>query len=291
MRVLVLGVSGMLGHRLAMVLAGRFEVAGVCRDLESLPALGLAPGDLAGGLDAMRPESVVPLIERFSPEAVVNCVGIVKQRPEAGQAVASITVNSLFPHVVQMACRAVGARLLHVSTDCVFSGATGGYTESDTPDATDLYGRSKLLGEVTGPRVVTLRTSMIGWQLGEPTGLVGWFEAHRRERLTGYASAYFSGLTTTALAEVIAGVLADHADLEGLWHVAAERIDKHSLLERLAVAMGWRVDLSPSDVPCIDRSLDNARFRAATDWGPPAWADMLAGLAAEHAWYAALRGG
>ena len=125
--------------------------------------------------------------------------------------------------------------MVHVSTDCVFSGSRGGYVESDVPDAFDLYGRSKLLGEVTDrENTVTLRTSIIGWQLGEPTGLVGWFAAHRDEPLKGFTKAVFSGLTTRALTEVIRDVVMPDASLSGLWHVSAEPIDKYTLLTKLA---------------------------------------------------------
>jgi dTDP-4-dehydrorhamnose reductase len=171
-----------------------------------------------------------------------------------------------------------------VSTDCVFSGARGGYTESDVPDASDLYGRSKLLGEVTDrDNVVTLRTSIIGWQLGEPTGLVAWFAAHRSEPLKGFTKAVFSGLTTRALTEVIRDVVMPDRALSGLWHLAAEPIDKYTLLARLAGYLGWDVSLSPIDEPVVDRSLDSTRFRQRTGWTPPSWDEMFEELAAEYA--------
>jgi len=290
MRVLVLGASGMLGHRLVMELVGRqFDAAAACRQPAALPDLGLAPDAILGGLDAQRPETVIGIVYRLKPDAVVNCVGIVKQRDAAHDPVPSIQVNSLFPHIVNAACRDVGARCVQIGTDCVFSGHSGAYVEADVPDATDLYGRSKLLGEVTEAGALTLRTSIIGWQIGEPTGLVGWFEAHRAERLSGYSSAFFSGLTTAALSRVIAEVLQDHPTLEGLYHVSAERIDKYSLLRRLAAELRWEVDLTPVDMPRIDRSLDSSPFRARTGWRPSPWSEMLAELAAEREWYAALR--
>lgn len=173
--------------------------------------------------------------------------------------------------------------MVHISTDCVFSGATGMYRESDVPDAPDRYGRSKLLGEVTdSDHVITLRTSIIGWQLGMPTGLVGWFAAHRHEQLTGYAKAIFSGLTTRALTEVIRDVVMPDPDLSGLWHVSAQPIDKHQLLTKLAAACGWDVKLTPVDDPVIDRSLDSTAFRQRTGWAPRDWDDMLTELAGEY---------
>lgn len=272
----------MLGHEAIRVLAPDFEVWGACRNPRDLPDLGVPPERLLGGLDAEKAESAYALVERVRPTHVLNAAGIVKQRKAGKVAIPSISVNSLWPHVLADACAAHGARMVHVSTDCVFSGARGRYVESDVPDAFDLYGRSKLLGEVTDQdHVVTLRTSIIGWQLGEPTGLVAWFAAHRNEQLKGFTRAVFSGLTTGALTEVIRDVVLEDATLSGLWHVSADPIDKYTLLTDLARHVRWNVDISPVDRPVIDRSLDSTRFRERTGWTPPSWAEMLEELAGE----------
>jgi len=282
-RILVMGASGMLGHEAIRVLAPDVEVWGACRDPGALPDLGVPAERMLGGLDATDSVSAYTLVRRVKPDLVLNAVGIVKQRADAKAAIPSITVNSLWPHVLADACDAHGARMVHVSTDCVFSGAQGGYTESDVPDAFDVYGRSKLLGEVIDrDNVVTLRTSIVGWQLGEPTGLVGWFSAHRTEPLEGFVKAVFSGLTTHALTDVIRDVILPGTGLSGLWHVSADPIDKYTLLDDLAGYLGWDVDLSPADEPVIDRSLDSTRFRERTGWAPPRWGEMLDQLAREH---------
>jgi dTDP-4-dehydrorhamnose reductase len=281
-RVLVLGASGMLGHESIRVLAPDMEVWGACRDPGALPDLGIPKRRLLGGLDAARPDDLEAMVQAARPDLVVNAVGIVKQREEAGDAIPTITANSLWPHAVARACAAHGARMVQVSTDCVFSGARGGYTEDDVPDEPGLYGRSKLLGEIaTAPHVVTLRTSIVGWQIGRPTGLFGWFAAHRDEPLRGYRRAIFSGLTTRALTEMIRDTVLRDPALSGLWHVSADPIDKHSLLTRLADHLGWNVDITPVDEPVIDRSLDSTRLRERTGWAPATWDDMLAALARE----------
>ena len=284
-RILVVGASGMLGHQAIRVLAPDFEVWGACRNPLDLPDLGIPPGRMLGGLDATSPESAHALIERVRPDLVINAAGIVKQRASAKAAIPSISVNSLWPHLLADACAGHGARMVHVSTDCVFSGSVGGYVESDVPDAFDLYGRSKLLGEVTDrENVVTLRTSIIGWQLGEPTGLVAWFAAHRDEPLKGFTKAVFSGLTTRALTEVIRDVVLPDSTLSGLWHVSVEPIDKYTLLTDLARRLRWDVNLIPVDEPEIDRSLDSTAFRERTGWTPPGWDGMLEALARESPW-------
>jgi dTDP-4-dehydrorhamnose reductase len=283
-RILIVGASGMLGHEAARVLAPDFEVWAVCRDPEALPDPGVARERLLGGLDATDVPSAYALLERVRPDLVLNAVGIVKQRADAKAAIPSIQVNGLWPHVLADACGRVGARMVHVSTDCVFSGSRGMYAESDVPDASDMYGRSKLLGEVTDrENAVTLRTSIIGWQHGPATGLAGWFAEHRHEALKGYTKAIFSGLTTRALTEVIRDVVMPDLSLAGLWHVSADPIDKYALLSKLADAMGWDVDITPNDELVIDRSLDSSRFRERTGWTPPAWDEMLDALAEEWA--------
>ncbi|NTU70900.1 MAG: SDR family oxidoreductase [Coriobacteriia bacterium] len=273
----------MLGHEAVRVLAPDFEVWGACRNPAALPDLGVPSGRMLSGLDASDMQSAYTLIERVKPDLVINAVGIVKQRAEAKAAIPSIEINALWPHVLADACAEHGARMVHVSTDCVFSGSRGGYTEADVPDAFDLYGRSKLLGEVADrENAVTLRTSIIGWQFGAQTGLVGWFAEHHDEPLLGYTKAVFSGLTTRALTELIRDVVMPDASLSGLWHVSADPIDKFTLLTQLAEKLGWALDITPVAEPAIDRSLDSERFRARTGWQPASWNEMLAELAADY---------
>ena len=282
-RILVVGASGMLGHEAIRVLAPDFDVWGSCRSGERLPDLGIPADRIISGLDAAVPSGAYELLDRVRPDLVINAIGIVKQLEASHDAIPSIAVNSLWPHVLSDACAQAGARMVHVSTDCVFSGSRGNYVESDIPDATDLYGRSKLLGEVTAdPHAVTLRTSIVGWQIGPQTSLIGWFAAHRAEKLTGYRRAVFSGLSTTALTRVIRDVVLPDPSLTGLYHVSAEPIDKYTLLRDLAAACSWDVDLTPSDEPVVDKSLDSGRFRTATGWVPPSWEAMLADLAATY---------
>jgi len=285
-RILVVGASGMLGHEAIRVLAPDFEVWGACRHPNELPDLGVPAEHVLGGLDATDPATARALVAQVRPDVVLNAVGIVKQRAAAKAAIPSIEVNSLWPHVLADACASHDARMIHVSTDCVFSGEYGGYVETDLPNAFDLYGRSKLLGEVIDrDNTVTLRTSIIGWQIGEPTGLVAWFAAHRGEPLQGFTKALFSGLTTRALTEVMRDAVIPDRSFTGLWHVSAAPIDKCTLLTKLAEHLGWDVDITPSDELVIDRSLDSTRFRERTGWAPPSWDAMLAGLAAEYAEY------
>lgn len=283
MKVLILGGSGMLGHKLLQVHGRRSDVWAAARARGGLlRRLGLVGSDrLVEGVEAGDLDSVARALAVARPDVVVNAVGIVKQKPEAADAPASLTVNAMFPHRLARLCALAGARLVHISTDCVFSGRKGNYTEDDTPDAADLYGRSKLLGELSGPGRLTIRTSIIGRELAGSAGLLEWFLGQRGKTVRGYAKAVFSGLTTLALAETLETVIEDHPDLSGLYHVASDPITKLDLLVALRDAYRADVRIEPASDVVIDRSLDGRRFRAATGLAVPSWPDMIRALLAD----------
>lgn len=280
MKVLILGGDGMLGHELFFELRSRHETRVTLRQpLAAYAGRGLFTADNAfGGIDARAPGALEQVIAQFRPRAVVNAIGIVKQRPESDDAIVSIEVNSLMPHRLASACRAAGARVVHLSTDCVFTGEKGNYSETDRPDAVDIYGRSKLLGELAGEGCVTLRTSMIGLGLYRKTSLIDWFLA-QKGRVQGYRNAIFSGLTTRELGRLIASVIEKHPQASGLYHVSAAPISKLELLTQLRERLRSAIDIVPADEPRIDRSLDSTRFRRVFAYSPPSWDSMLDELA------------
>jgi dTDP-4-dehydrorhamnose reductase len=272
-RVLVLGGDGMLGHELYRELRNHHETRATIRSQSSEP-------HVFAGVEVRGSNRIEEVIAQFRPAAVVNCIGIVKQRPESEEAIASIEVNALLPHRLAIACRAAGARLVQLSTDCVFSGEKGNYREEDRPDPVDVYGRSKLLGEVTGEGSLTLRTSMIGLGLNRKTSLVDWFLA-QKGKVHGYRKAIFSGLTTRELSRVIRMILEKHPQASGLYHLSVAPIDKYTLLVKLRERLGRSIDIVPVDEPRIDRSLDSTRFRRVFSYKPPEWDTMLEELSGE----------
>jgi dTDP-4-dehydrorhamnose reductase len=289
----------MLGHKVAQTLAQdpqkRFRVAGTVRGSAEpyrRPALEavFAGVELLGGVSAEDFDSVVAAIEGARPQAVVNAVGVIKQDPTAQDPVTTIQVNALFPHQLARLTAGTGARLIHVSTDCVFSGRKGSYEETDAPDAEDLYGRSKLLGEVASAGALTLRTSLIGRELAGSRSLIEWFLGQRGGRVKGFTQAIFSGFTTLAFSHLVARILLHHRDLSGLWQVSAPAIDKHSLLLRLREAYDVAVEIEPAELPELDRSLVSRRFQEATGEELPGWDEMMQGLADDPTPYDEIRG-
>lgn len=226
------------------------------------------------GVDAENIDSLSKLFSLTRPDVVINCIGLVKQLSEVNDPLAAIPINSVLPHRLARLCDLVGARMIHVSTDCVFSGKRGGYREVDLPDADDLYGRSKLLGEVDYPHAVTLRTSIIGHELNSAHGLIGWFLA-QSGAVKGFTKAVFSGLPTVELARVIRDFVLPNDSLRGLYHVSADSINKYDLLSLVAAEYQKDIKITPEDQPVIDRSLDSSRFRVATGYAPPPWRELV----------------
>ena len=277
-KILVLGASGMLGNAVYRTFATSpgFDVVGTVRSSSTkIPLPEGANGELLSGVDVEQTDSLVAAFEKVRPDIVINCIGLVKQLAAANDPLVTLPINSMLPHRLARLAALVDARLIHVSTDCVFTGAQGHYLESDAPDAQDLYGRSKLLGEVDYPNAITLRTSIIGTELGSAHGLVGWFLA-QSGTVKGYAKAVFSGLPTAVLAQVMRDHVIPHPDLCGVWHVSAAPIDKFALLNLVAAEYGRDTEILSDDALVIDRSLDSTRFRKATGWTPPSWPDLIA---------------
>lgn len=291
LRVLVLGGSGMLGHKLYQVCAERFDVYATLRQpAQAYERDGLFdPARIIGNVAANDFDSVLKATASVQPSVIVNCIGVVKQDAAAKDPFTSISLNSLFPHRLAQVCRAASARLIHLSTDCVFSGRKGHYAEDDSADAEDLYGKTKYLGEVGGASCLTLRTSMIGRELHGSHGLLEWFLSQQGKSVRGFRRALFSGFTTRALAEIIAWLISDHPELEGIWHVAAEPISKLDLLTLIKETGELNIQIEPDDTFHCDRSLNGARFGEATGFVPPAWSDMISQLFQDATPYTEIR--
>ena len=287
MRALVIGGNGMLGHQLCRLLPERMDVWATFRSKPD--KFDFFPENRQiNDINVQDITRLDDILDTVKPDAVVNAVGIVKQRDEAKQAVPSIQVNALFPHHLADLCTKRNIRVIQISTDCVFSGFRGNYNELDIPDPVDLYGRTKLLGELNRPNCITLRTSIIGWQLNTFSSLLSWFALQRNKHIKGYRKAIYSGFSTTVLTQLIGDILQTRPDLSGLYQVASEPISKYDLLIQFREMLSWDdIVIEPDDQFFCNRSLSGARFNIATGWRPPTWEAMLQELADEWPDYAA----
>lgn len=277
MKILVLGASGMLGNAMIRVLSEKadWQIYGTIRSESSKRFFRADIAErLLSGVDVEQHDSLLQAFIQTHPDIVINCVGLIKQLANAEDPLQAIPINALLPHRLARLCDLAGARLVHMSTDCVFAGDSGNYHESDSSDAKDLYGRSKFLGEVAYPHAVTLRTSIIGHELQSAHGLVDWFLS-QQERCNGYTKAIFSGLPTVVLAQIIRDVVIPRADLSGVYHVAAQPVSKYELLKLIADVYGKKIEIVPSDSLVIDRSLNAERFREAAGYTAPGWPELV----------------
>lgn len=268
----------MLGSAMLRAFHGRpgFEVTATVRSPAALAHFTEAERQaIRTHVDVLDDDSLVSLLTAARPDVVINNVGLIKQLAAAKDPLVALPINALFPHRLARLAALCGARLIHVSTDCVFTGAKGLYVESDPADATDLYGMSKYLGEtVDYENAITLRTSIIGRELSSSHSLVDWFLAQRGE-IKGYRKAIFSGLPTCELAAIIRDVVIPKRDLSGLYHVSAEPISKYDLLRLIGAEYGKEIEIVPDDRVVIDRSLDSTRFRNATGYIAPEWPELI----------------
>lgn len=278
MKILILGVTGMLGNAMFRTFLKsnlHHQVFGTAR---SESALRLFEQEISQhiitGVDVENHDLLIQTFAKVQPQIVINCVGLVKQLAQANNPLLAVPLNTLLPHKIADICSLIGARLIHISTDCVFSGAKGNYLESDLPDAKDLYGRSKLLGEVDYPHAITLRTSIIGHELSDNKSLIGWFLCQEHQ-VKGFTRAIFSGIPTVELARVVQDFVLPNPHLHGIYHVAAKPIDKYSLLKLVAQVYGKNIEIQPDDSFVIDRSLNAQKFYEMTGYIAPEWPDLI----------------
>ena len=278
MKILILGVTGMLGNAVFKVLSDHsaYQVWATLRNPTMLSHFGeLEQKRIISDVDVLDAQRLGEVLEQTQADVVINCVGLIKQLDKANDPLVVLPINALFPHQLAKLCEIKGARLIHISTDCVFNGRKGMYKEEDLSDAEDLYGKSKYIGELHDkPHAITLRTSIIGHELSSNDSLVDWFLSQTGQ-VKGYDKAIFSGLPTVELARIIGDFVLPREELHGLYHVSADPIDKYSLLNLIADTYGKQIDIITDDKVQIDRSLDSGKFKQATGYQSPSWSTLI----------------
>jgi dTDP-4-dehydrorhamnose reductase len=280
----------MLGHKMFQLLRSRYpDTACTIRGALTDPFYArvdlFRPGAVIEKVDAMDLSALGKTLRERKPRFLVNCIGIVKQRDEASAAIPSITLNALLPHKLAEFSAEWGGRVIHFSTDCVFDGNRGGYTEEDPSDATDLYGKTKYLGEVATENALTLRTSIIGRELAHFRSLLEWFLGQKGKQVRGYTRVIYSGVTTNHLADLVGDLIERHPELAGLYQVASTPISKHDLLCLLKEAFRLEVEILPDGAEVSDRSLNGDKFFRATRYVCPEWPVLAEQLAADRTPY------
>lgn len=274
-KVLILGGDGMLGHQLLKSLENKFETKVTLRNEEDLyKKNGIFCKKNSYFKTGIWQGDINKVCYDFNPDVIINCIGIIKQVDSSKNPIKCLETNSLFPHRLTQYCETFKKKLILISTDCVFDGVKGNYSESDSPNATDLYGRTKLLGEVDySPNVLTLRTSIIGHELKNHKSLVDWFLNQKEVR--GFKNAIFSGFTTLELSKIIERIIIDFPNACGLYQVSSEKIDKFSLLTLINEIYGEDIKIIPDEEFRCDRSLNSSRFRTDFNYFPPKWETMI----------------
>ena len=278
----------MLGHMAVRVLSKEHDVIGTTRSavMETNGLSRFLESDKwIGNIDVRKLEDLTKLVNRVKPDVILNCVGLVKQKMTSLTYIESIEINALLPHRLAQICEDSNSRLIQISTDCVFGCEPGVKSQFTEPDSKDLYGRTKLLGEVTYGSALTLRTSIVGRQLSGDESLFEWIINQRNGSVNGYQNARYTGLTTQALAEVILKIISEHHHLRGLWQVASEEISKYQLVEQLNQILDLGITLrSDTEFNC-DRRLDGNPFERETGIITPSWKAMLQSFAADQVNY------
>lgn len=287
MKVLVLGASGMLGHKLVQSWQGRFEVwSGIRGRFADYEKYGIFNKERTiENIDALNFETMAGAVRSVKPDVVVNAIGIIKQLPSAKNTVLTLSVNSILPHKLAELGESEGFRLITISTDCVFNGKKGNYFDDDPSDAEDLYGKSKYLGEVSARNCLTLRTSIIGRELETAHSLVEWFLSNRGKKVKGFKKAIYSGFPTIVLADILAGLMADFPALEGVYQVSSAAINKFDLLELFKKYYDADIDIEADSDFTIDRSLNSDKFRRITGFQPETWDAMIEKMAQDRTPY------
>lgn len=292
-RVLVLGGGGMVGHKLCQLLPEQgFEVVATLRRPTDFPSI-FAKVRLITGIDVLDESSLGSAVEDSAADVIINAVGLIKQKREAEDRFLSVAINSWLPHRLARLCSESGKRLIQISTDCVFSGARGGYVESDPSDAQDLYGKSKFLGETDDRETsaITLRTSIIGRELADPgPGLLEWFLSQSTAgRVQGYTNAIFSGFTTLELAKIVGRLINEFPALHGLYQVASNPISKYDLLVLISRIYNLPMKIEGNTDFHCNRSLKADRFHQATGYSPPDWQTMITEMQADPTPYTSMK--
>lgn len=276
-KVLILGGSGMLGHMLVNNFNLDFDLWCTVRNKSEklLHVLNIDKDKIIDKINVEDFDNLHNLIMEIKPDVVVNCIGVVKQVSDAKNINKSLLINSLLPNYLKLLSSLYSFRLIHISTDCVFSGNKGNYKEEDICDASDIYGKTKMLGEINQHNCLTLRTSFIGPEIETNNGLLNWFINNNNEEISGYKNALFSGFTSMELSKIIKRIIIDYKYINGIYHLSSYTISKFDLLNLINDIFNLRKNIIPLEEPFINRSLNSDKLKNILNFDFLPWDNMI----------------
>lgn len=284
MKILIVGAAGMLGYSLFKNLGdySQFDVFGTVRNINGKESFFADCSDrIIKNIDVNDIHLIDGVIGKVDPDVVINCIGLIKQHSVSKQHIDAVAINSLLPHQLASICDKYFCKLIHFSTDCVFDGKKGDYAEQDSPDAIDLYGKSKCLGEIDYAPHLTLRTSIIGHELSSKVSLVDWFLS-QDTKVKGFSKAVFSGLPTCEISKLLAEKILPNKQLSGLYQLSVDPIDKYTLLKLIAKIYSKNIEIEESIELAIDRSLNSKKLRKEINYKVPSWKDLISAMYADY---------
>jgi dTDP-4-dehydrorhamnose reductase len=272
MRILILGADGMIGHKIAQSLED-FELILASRKSISSKSIGIINGKMV--LHNLITDSLDLLLDNTTPDIIINCAGITTRRGVEDNIVNTELLNSDLPHKLDSWANLNSKKLIHFSTDCVFSGNRGNYLDNDFADAEDIYGKSKALGEVNSPNTLTIRCSMIGRELYNFTELFEWLKKNKNKKIEGYSKVFYSGITTVRMGKILNQILNKNLNLSGIYNISSTPISKFDLLVKLSKAFNLNVDIKQNKNNKSNKVLISEKFTEITGIYPPNWDDLI----------------
>lgn len=291
MRILILGVSGLIGHKLLQELSENFEVFGTLHKTKlHYGNLSLfSSKNIIECVDVANFEILKGVFFAVNPDVILNCVGITKRKIDENNPLEVLTVNSVFPHQLANWAKTNKKRIIHFSTDCVFDGKVGNYNESSLTTADDIYGRTKALGEINYNHTLTIRSSFIGQELFDKTELLDWFLAQNGKQIKGFTNTFYSGVSTIFMANVVANIILNYPNLSGLYQLAPDKpISKYDLLCLAKEAFDVNVEIIPESEHVHLPTLDASKLKREISIEVPSWNEMMKELASNKSFYSNL---
>jgi dTDP-4-dehydrorhamnose reductase len=291
MRVIILGVSGLIGHKLLQKLSSDFEIFGVLhhsKDYYNNPPL-FSGQNIIENINVSEFDILKGVLYTVNPDIIINCVGITKRKIDINDPLDAISINSAFPHQLAKWAKVNKKRVIHFSTDCVFNGKIGNYTETSLSSAEDVYGKTKYLGELHYDNTITIRSSFIGQELFDKTELFEWFLAQSGKQIKGFKNTLYSGVSTIFMASVVKDIILNYPGLSGLYQLATEKpISKYQLLNLAKKVFDVKVDIIPDIEHIHCPTLDASKLRKAINIAVPSWEEMMTDLLADKKFYSNL---